>query len=364
MAEGAGGGAGGGALARRRGRAGPGAVLCGCSGLAGMHAPLEGGAAAARAAGGAARAGGGAGFDTAPHYGLGLSEERLGEGLRAAGGEAARVWTKVGRLVVPRAEVAAGSPDVEWGNTLGDPGCIFPETDPGRVPLLDYSAAGARRSLAESRARLGPGRVVGLRVHDCEAGPRLEAALAPGGALEGLAALKAEGAVESGGVGVNCGAAALEVLERAPAGAVDCIMLAGCWNLLDQSGHAALLACQRRGVRVHNAGVFGGGLLAGGANYRYAAAPAEIVARARAWEELAEEFRVPLLAVALHFAFLPAVVEAVAVGVKSAAEVEGALDLLSVDIPERLWAEAVRRGLLPEDSVASLLLPEEAEAEG
>ena len=87
-------------------------------------------------------------------------------------------------------------------------------------------------------------------------------------------------------------------------------------------------------------------------------------ARARAWEELAEEFRVPLLAVALHFAFLPAVVEAVAVGVKSAAEVEGALDLLSVDIPERLWAEAVRRGLLPEDSVASLLLPEEAEAEG
>jgi len=170
--------------------------------------------------------------------------------------------------------------------------------------------------------------------------------------------------VESGGVGVNCGVAALEVLERAPAGAVDCIMLAGCWNLLDQSGHAALLACQRRGVRVHNAGVFGGGLLAGGANYRYAAAPAEIVARARAWEGLAEEFRVPLLAVALHFAFLPAVVEAVAVGVKSAAEVEGALDLLSVDIPERLWAEAVRRGLLPEDSVASLLLPEEAEAEG
>ena len=333
-------------------------MLCGCSGLAGMHGGLEGGAGAADAAVGRALERGCGGFDTAPHYGLGLSEERLGGGLRAAGagaGAGARVWTKVGRLIVPRGEVEEGSPDVEWGNTRGDPGCIFPETDPGRVPLLDYSAAGARRSLAESAARVGSGRVVGLRVHDCERGPRLEAALAPGGALEGLAELKREGVVESTGVGVNCGATVLEVLERAPAGSVDCVMLAGCWNLLDQSGHAALLECQRRGVHVHNAGVFGGGLLAGGGNYRYAAAPTEVIERARAWEKLAGEFKVPLLAAALQFAFLPAVVQAVAVGIKSAAEVDSALDLLAVDVPDGLWSESVRRGLIDEGCVSSLL---------
>ena len=95
--------------------------------------------------------------------------------------------------------------------------------------------------------------------------------------------------------------------------------------------------------------------MAGGGNYRYAAAPTEVVERARAWEELVGEFEVPLLAAALQFAFLPAVVEAVAVGIKSAAEVDSALNLLAVDVPDGLWTEAVRRGLIPEDCVSSLL---------
>ena len=300
-------------LRRRAAEAGPpgvGDLVLGCSGLAGMFAPLPGGEPAAVGAVGAALELGARAFDSAPHYGLGLSEERLGAGLRAhgaRGGAAAEVWTKVGRVLVDeRADPdewrllhepaeGGGHPEVEWANTRGHAGCIFPETPAGRVPRLDYSAAGVRRSYEASVQRLGPGagRLVGLRVHDCETEERAAATLAPGGALEGLVScrapgrgrgsradgvaslgpdpargraggpdlpvgaaiksqvgLKAEGKIRSAGIGVNDPGFALRVLRGAPPGALDAVMIAGCWNLLDQSAYPLLLECQARGVEV------------------------------------------------------------------------------------------------------------------
>ena len=98
--------------------------------------------------------------------------------------------------------------------------------------------------------------------------------------------------------------------------------------------------------QVHNAGVFASGLLAGGSSYKYGEAPPEVRERARAWEELARRRGLPLLALALAFAFLPAAVTKVAVGFKSAAEVRENVALLATDVPDAVWAEARALGLL------------------
>ena len=98
--------------------------------------------------------------------------------------------------------------------------------------------------------------------------------------------------------------------------------------------------------QVHNAGVFASGLLAGGSSYKYGEAPPEVRERARAWEELARRRGLPLLALALAFASLPAAVTKVAVGFKSAAEVRENVALLAADVPDAVWAEARALGLL------------------
>ena len=130
-------------------------------------------------------------FDTAPHYGLGLSETRLGQALerhaRDAHG-AVRLWSKVGRAMKPSADVAsADEPHVERGNMPGAPGCIFPDAPADVTPVLDYSGDGARRSYADSVARLGTAAarhgLRGLRVHDAEDEARYAAAVAEGGAV-------------------------------------------------------------------------------------------------------------------------------------------------------------------------------------
>ena len=232
-------------------------------------------------------------FDTAPHYGLGLSERRLGAALEKHAGETrdVRVWSKVGRVMKPHAEVterdrAAGN--VEEGNMPGHPGCIFPDAPTDVTPVLDYSAEGVRRSHADSLRRLGIRReIFGLRVHDAEDAARFAAASAPAtGGVDALVEMRNAGIIEAVSLGMNDPSYVERMLREKPNGTFDSVMSAGAWNLIDQDGAGLMALCQARGVKIHNAGIFASGLLVGGDHYKYEKAPPEILARREKWAAL------------------------------------------------------------------------------
>ena len=323
-------------------------LILGASPLAGIYEPI--GEARAMATVRAALEAGFTRFDTAPHYGLGLSERRLGEGLRAHGASGSvKVYTKVGRVMRPIDEVTEEEREtvVEWGNVPGRDGCIFPEAPRDVLPVLDYSAKGFETSHEDSLKRLGIERIEGLRIHDAETPERFEAAM-EGGGVRALTALRDAGRVSEISLGMNDAAYVLRMLRENPPGTFDSVMMAGAWNLLDQDGYDVLLECQERGVRVHNAGVFASGLLVGGSHYKYGPPPDEVKQRTERWKLLAEEHGVPLPAVAIAFATTPAVVDACAVGVKSPEEVAQTIAWLhlTAEIPTALWSDARARGLL------------------
>jgi len=202
------------------------------------------------------------------------------------------------------------------------------------------------------RLGVGEGRgcrveLAGQRVHDPDTDERCTAALAPGGALDELLRMRAAG--EIGEVSIGCWSVkhTLRMLRARPAGTFDSVMLAGRWNLLDQSGVEVLAECQQKGVRVHNASVFASGLLAGGSTYQNKAAPAEIRARASEWSALAAKYGTSLPALALHFALMPEVVEFVAIGMNSRAQLQQNKAWIEERVDPRVWHDAQRLGLLP-----------------
>lgn len=292
-------------------------------------------------------------FDTAPHYGLGLSELRLGRAMAAhADARHVRIWSKVGRVLKPHAEVASHEATrIEHGNMPGQPGCIFPDSPDDVSPVLDYTGDGVRRSHADSLRRLSVPAVHGLRVHDMEDEDRFSQAMAPGGGVDALVKLRERGIIASVSLGMNDPVFVMRAIVGKPEGTFDSIMSAGAWNLIDQDGIELMLECQRRGIRVHNAGIFASGLLVGGSHYKYAPASPEIIERRERWRALAEQHGVSLPAAALAFALAPAVVEKAAVGVKSASEVRANAEWLEVAsrVPATLWMDAKAEGLLAED---------------
>jgi|TARA_B100001142_G_scaffold313867_2_gene350788 D-threo-aldose 1-dehydrogenase len=147
---------------------------------------------------------------------------------------------------------------------------------------------------------------------------------------------------------MNDPAYTMRMIRGKPRGTFDSIMLAGAWNLLDQDGFEVLLECQRRDIKVHVAGIFASGILVGGSTYKYDVASPEIIRRRELWSDLADTFGAPLPAVAIAFALLPAIVEKVAVGVKSAEEVHATVHWLesASRLNPQLWVEAKQRGLL------------------
>jgi aryl-alcohol dehydrogenase-like predicted oxidoreductase len=273
-------------------------------------------------------------LDTAPHYGLGLSETRLGRAVAMhGGGRPVRLWSKVGRVMKPHAEVTAEEgPRAERGNMPGAPGCIFPDSPTDVTPVLDYTGEGVKRSHADSLKRLGAAAVEGLRVHDAEDEERFAQAMAPGGGIDALVwvvlyghstpggvlhhsighmphstkystykmsvvvmrngaqpstlnpqpstlnpqpsqpstdepcvwvELRGKGMIKSVSLGMNDPAYVMRMITGKPAGTFDSIMSAGAWNLIDQDGYELMLECQKRGIKVHNAGIFASGLLVG-----------------------------------------------------------------------------------------------------
>jgi D-threo-aldose 1-dehydrogenase len=268
-------------------------------------------------------------FDTAPLYGHGLAERRLGAALRDRPRHELVLGTKVGRLLR-----AGAPPDPEQQ--------IFVDAPPLQ-PVFDFSAEAALTSLRESLARLGLDRVDVLHIHDPD--DHFDEALA--GAYPALDRLRAEGRVRAIGAGMNQAA----MLARfARAARFDCFLLAGRFTLLDQSGLDELLPlCQRSGIAVIAGGVFNSGILADprpGSHYNYRPAPPELVERALRLADVCDRHGVPLAAAAIQFPLRHPAVATVLVGARSAAEVEEDVRLFRWDVPEELWADLRATGLI------------------
>jgi D-threo-aldose 1-dehydrogenase len=269
--------------------------------------------------------------DTAPHYGLGLAERRLGRVLAGRPRDSFVLSTKVGRLVRPLAPGQAADPEG------------FADTPPARR-VWDFSGDGVRRSLEESLERLGLDRVDIVLVHDPDDHERE----ATEQALPALAELRDQGVVRAIGAGMN----QAEMLTRFVRDLdLDVVLVAGRYSLLDQRALAELLpTCAARGTAVVVGGVFNSGLLADprpGATFDYTPAPPELVDRAARLAEVCARHGTPLRAAALAFPFGHPAVTSVLVGARSAAEVEDAVACFRRPVPDDLWADLVASGLLP-----------------
>ncbi|WP_121713133.1 aldo/keto reductase [Streptomyces sp. E5N91] len=270
-------------------------------------------------------------FDTAPHYGLGLAERRLGEVLRTKPRAAYTLSTKVGRLLEP---YTGGGDDLAHGFAV-------PAT---HRRVWDFSASGVRRALEESLTRLGTDRIDLALIHD----PDGHEEQAFREAYPELERLRVEGVVGAIGAGMNQVGMLARFLTDTD---VDAVLCAGRYTLLEQSALDQLLpAAQARGKSVIVGGVFNSGLLAdprSGATYDYEAAPADLLHRALRLREIAESHGTPLRAAALAFPFGHPAVASVLLGARSAAEVRDAAALHAHPIPAALWDELRSTGLLP-----------------
>jgi D-threo-aldose 1-dehydrogenase len=270
-------------------------------------------------------------FDTAPHYGLGLSERRLGVALAGRPRDEYVLSTKVGRLLEEN-PAYAGERDTE--------GFDVPATI---VRRRDYSRDGVLRSLESSLERLDSDRIDIAFVHDCE--DYVEEALT--GAVPALIDLREQGVVSHVGLGMNFDQLLARFVRESD---VDTIMLAGRYTLLEQPALDELLPlCVERGVRVMAAGVFNSGMLATptpGANYNYAAAPPELVERAQRIADVCGRFGVELPAAAIAMVAAHPAVESVVLGASSVAQVQLNVARSSVEVPAELWPALVEEGLL------------------
>jgi D-threo-aldose 1-dehydrogenase len=265
-------------------------------------------------------------FDTAPHYGLGLSERRLGAVLGDRPRELFVISTKVGRLLQPNPWPA--------GSDLAAGGFAVPDTLRRR---FDFSAAGVRRSLEDSLERLGLDRVDLVYVHDPD--DHVDEAVA--GAIPELIRMREEGLVTAVGVGMNQWQAPLRMVRET---GIDLVMLAGRWTLLDRSGQPLLDECAARGVAVVAAAPFNSGLLArawppDGAYFDYGPAAPEVLAQARALAGVCERYGVSLPDAAVQFPLRHPAVVSVVSGMRSGEQVASTLARFATVVPDEAWTE-------------------------
>ncbi|TDN91552.1 aldo/keto reductase [Microbacterium sp. BK668] len=265
-------------------------------------------------------------FDTAPHYGLGLSEQRLGAFLREQRRDEYVLSTKVGRVL-------EANPDFAGGRDL-DNGFDVPNS---LVRRFDPSAEGIRRSLDASLERLGIDRIDVLYLHDPDQYD-LDRGIREG--LPALAALRDEGIVGAIGVGVNSAEAASRAVREAD---IDIVMIAGRYTLLEQqAGEELLPLCQERGIAVADAAVFNSGLLAvneprAGARYNYRPVDDDALERARILAATCGQFGVDLPTAALHYPLRHPAVDVVVIGSSRAEQIVDNMARLRASVPDELW---------------------------
>jgi len=273
-------------------------------------------------------------FDTAPHYGFGLAERRLGAAL---GDARVLLSTKVGRLLEPTAERGERH--------------AFVDADPYE-PRFDYSADGVRRSHESSLDRLKRDRVDILLAHDLgrlthggEHERHMRAFLE--GGYRAMRDLKEAGAIGAIGIGVNEIAVCLELIERVE---LDVILLAGRYTLLDRSAAEVLIPeCDRRGIRLIIGGPYNSGILAqddlsdsARLHYDYAQAPPDMIERAQRLAAVCARFGVALPAAALQFPLRDPRVATVIAGVANAGEVRDLIARAGAEIQDEAWAALAR----------------------
>ncbi|WP_199432346.1 aldo/keto reductase [Qaidamihabitans albus] len=273
-------------------------------------------------------------FDTAPHYGLGLSERRLGAFLADKPREEYVVSTKAGRLLVPAPETAGRLDDANHFAVLADHRRVW-----------DFSGQGVRRGLDDSLRRLGLDSVDVLYLHDPEEhdlGPALESG------IPALTALRDEGAVAAIGVGSKSTKA---LLAGARSGALDLLMVAGRFTLLEQPALDEVLPeCRARSVAVANAAVFNSGVLSSpapraGDHYEYGPVPPDVLARAREIAAVCADFGVDLPTAALHYSLREPVVRTVVAGGATPAQIRENHRRMHTSVPGELWDALRDRGL-------------------
>jgi D-threo-aldose 1-dehydrogenase len=278
-------------------------------------------------------------FDTAPLYGYGLSERRVGDALRQKPRDEYVLSTKVGRLIRP------GMTGRRDGTDFHSPMPFYAE--------FDYSYDATMRSFEDSLQRLGLDRIDVALIHDIgrdwhkDKQPEVfRKAMA--GSAKALVELKAAGKVGAIGIGVNEAEVCLEALQAAQ---FDCFLLAGRYTLLEQGPLDKLFpACQKHNVSLIIGGAFNSGLLARvgepDATYDYGAVPPEIAKRAAALHEVCAHHNVPLPAAALQFPLGHPVVASVIPGARNAAEVASHWQWARMKISAALWEDLRGRGLL------------------
>lgn len=284
-------------------------------------------------------------FDTAPLYGYGASERRIGAALCDQPRDAFVLSTKVGRLVREEAEISSDA-DVDRQILDGREDTFYVRSDPVRL-VFDYSADGIRRSLEESLDRLGLDRIDIALLHDPDEHWRASI----DEAWPALERLRAEGVIRAVGAGMNQSAMLARFARETD---MDVLMLAGRYTLLDQGALDELLPlCVERSIAVLVGGVMNSGVLADprpGSRFDYAPAPPEILERARRLAEVCARHDVPLRAAAMQFPLAyPAVVSLVA-GVRTPAHLDDYPAMLAHPIPAALWADLRAEGLLAADA--------------
>lgn len=275
-------------------------------------------------------------YDTAPHYGLGLSERRLGAFLATKPRDEYVLSTKVGRLLRPNPD---GGHELDLEHDFAVP------TSLKRV--WDLSGEGIRTSLAESLGRLGLDRVDLLFLHD----PELhDLAQATAEAIPALAELREDGVVRAVGVGSMATSA---LAAGARTGLVDVLMVAGRYTLAEQPALEDVLPeCEARGIGVVNASIFNSGLLArdmpdASARYEYGDVPADVLERVRGIARICERHGTALPTAALHFALRHPAVRTVVVGSSRPEQIRQNAERMAESVPDELWTDLVEAGLLP-----------------
>lgn len=280
-------------------------------------------------------------FDTAPHYGAGLSEHRFGQALRRRPRADYTLSTKVGRLLAPHHPGEIEAPFV------------------GALPfkrVIDYSAAGARRAVEDSLQRLALGHIDIVYVHDLspdmfgdvEFERHFRIAASPGGAFEALVRMREEGMIKAWGLGVNTVEPCMRALQQSDP---DIFLLAGRYTLMETTPLSSLFPlCASRGAHVVLGGPFNSGFLAGGAHYDYQPARPEQVQHRERLRQVAARHHVDLAAAALQFGLAHPVVAATIPGASSPEHLRRNAALMGIEIPGAFWEELVAEGLVPPDA--------------
>jgi D-threo-aldose 1-dehydrogenase len=268
-------------------------------------------------------------YDTAPLYGFGLAERRLGAFLRQQPRESYAISTKVGRLL--RAPDGAAAEDDHYKGA------------PALRPQFDFSYDGVMRSLEESLARLGLDRVDVLLVHDPD--DHYDAAVS--GAFRALTRLRDDGTVKAIGSGMNQSEMLARFAEAVP---VDCFLLAGRYTLLDQGALDALFpVCATRNIGILLGGIYNSGILANphtSVKFNYQDADAALVARALALDELCRKHGTELKAAALQFCMAHPAVTVAVMGARNAAEVADNIAMSERAVPQAFWQELRARNFV------------------